>query len=371
MLASFDHTFFMQRALQLAEHALFDATPNPRVGCCIVKEGKMIGEGFTQKPGQAHAEIMALQDAKTRGHDVRGATLYVSLEPCSHFGRTPPCVDAIIAAGITHVVGAVVDPNLKVSGQGFARLKAAGITVTEGCCAQEAKKINAGFFSRMQKNRPWIRLKMAMSVDGKTALNNGQSQWITGDKARQDNQYWRARSCAVLTGSGTVLADDPLLNVRNLPNQKTITRQPIRIVLDTHMRISETARIFNADPVWLLASEINHEKRAALRAKNVEVFALKAKEEGINLQELMQLCVKHELNEIHVEAGRTLSSAFLQAGLVDELLIYMAPRVLGSGRPLFDCAQIHELKNAWNFRFESVLQVAEDLRLMLSREKYV
>ncbi len=334
-------TAALQRALSLAEQAIGLTDPNPRVGCVILApDGRELGAGHTQPAGQAHAEVMALRDAAARGHDVRGATAIVTLEPCSHHGRTPPCCDALIAAGIARVVAAVEDPNPQVAGQGLARLKAAGIEVelADGATAEAASELNIGFFSRMRRGRPFVRLKSAISLDGRTALPDGRSQWITGEAARADGHAWRRRAGAVLTGIGTVLADDPRMDVRLVPT----ARQPLRIVLDPQGRMPPGARILRPPG----------DTRVIGGGR-------------LDLASLMADLGAQGINELHVEAGPTLSGAFLDAGLVDELLIYQAPLLIGEGRPLAALAPLPGLADARCWRFIEATQVGQDLRLRL------
>lgn len=331
----------LHRALSLAAEAIGLSDPNPRVGCVIVgADGVELGAGHTQAAGQAHAEVMALRDAAARGRDVRGATAIVTLEPCSHYGRTPPCCDALIAAGVARVVVAVQDPNPQVAGQGLARLRAAGVAVelADETFADAASELNIGFFSRMQRGRPFVRLKSAISLDGRTALPDGRSQWITGEAARADGHAWRKRAGAVLTGIGTVLADDPRLDVRLVPT----VRQPLRIVLDPHGRLPTGARILQPPGDTLVIGP----GRADLSALLAELGA-----QGIN--------------ELHVEAGPVLSGAFIDAGLVDELLIYQAPLLIGEGRPLAALNPLAGLGDARRWRLVEALPVGPDLRLRL------
>ncbi|MBW8843827.1 MAG: bifunctional diaminohydroxyphosphoribosylaminopyrimidine deaminase/5-amino-6-(5-phosphoribosylamino)uracil reductase RibD [Burkholderiales bacterium] len=331
----------LHQALALAEQAVGLTDPNPRVGCVILAaDGRLLGSGHTQAAGHAHAEVMALHDAAARGHDVRGATAFVTLEPCSHHGRTPPCCDALMAAGIARVVAAVEDPNPQVAGRGLARLKAAGIQVelAEAAIADAARELNIGFFSRMQRGRPFVRLKSAISLDGRTALPDGRSQWITGEAARADGHAWRRRAGAVLTGIGTVLADDPRLDVRLVPT----ARQPLRIVLDPQGRMPASARILQPPG----EARVVGPGRADLPMLLSDLGA-----QGIN--------------ELHVEAGPTLSGAFLDAGLVDELLIYQAPVLIGEGRPLAVLTALAELGDARRWRLVEATPVGQDLRLRL------
>jgi diaminohydroxyphosphoribosylaminopyrimidine deaminase/5-amino-6-(5-phosphoribosylamino)uracil reductase len=339
--AATEDIYWMRRALVQAQNSLYLSNPNPRVGCVIVRDGELLAQGFTQAAGSRHAEAQALFEAAQQGVDVGGATAYVSLEPCSHTGRTPPCADALIHAGLARLVCTVQDPNPQVAGQGAAKLQAAGLAVQTGVLAQEAKHINIGFFSRMQRARPWLRLKIAASLDGFTALPNGQSQWITGEQARQDGHAWRARACAVLTGVGTVLADDPLLNVRGI----AVQRQPHVLIVDSQLRTPTTAKLLAAQAVFSRKIVIFHlknadaAKAAALQAAGAEaglqLVALPADAAGrVDLPALLAwLQANLPVNELHIEAGATLNGALLQAGLADEVLYYQAPKLLGAGRP--------------------------------------
>lgn len=328
-------------ALSLATQAIGLTDPNPRVGCVLLSaDGQLLGSGHTQAAGQAHAEVMALRDAIARGHDLRGATAVVTLEPCSHHGRTPPCCDALIAAGIGRVVAAVQDPNPQVAGNGLARLRAAGIQaeLADDASAETSRELNIGFFSRMQRGRPFVRLKSAISLDGRTALPDGRSQWITGEGARTDGHAWRRRAGAVLTGIGTVLADDPRLDVRLVPTLK----QPLRLVLDPHGRMPARARILQPPG----DTRVIGPGRADLPALLGELGS-----QGIN--------------ELHVEAGPRLSGAFLDAGLVDELLLYQAPLLIGTGLPLAALAPLAQLSEARRWRLVEALPLGQDLRIRL------
>jgi diaminohydroxyphosphoribosylaminopyrimidine deaminase / 5-amino-6-(5-phosphoribosylamino)uracil reductase len=334
-----DTTVALQRALALAAQAIGLSDPNPRVGCVILApDGRELGSGHTQAAGQAHAEVMALRDAAARGHDVRGATAIVTLEPCSHHGRTPPCCDALIGAGIARVVVAAEDPNPLVAGRGLARLREAGIHVelADAATADAARELNVGFFSRMQRGRPFVRLKSAVSLDGRSALPDGRSQWITGEAARTDGHAWRRRAGAVLTGIGTVLADDPRLDVRLVPT----VLQPLRIVLDPQGRLPASARILQPPG-------------------QTRVIGSGRTDLPMLLDELGSLGI----NELHVEAGPTLSGAFLDAGLVDELLIYQAPMLIGEGRPLADLSPLAQLADARRWRLKEAMPIGQDLRL--------
>jgi len=357
----------MQRARALAEAAVGLTEPNPRVGCVLVaSDGRWIGEGHTQAAGSAHAEVMALRDAQAKGHSPEGATAYVTLEPCSHHGRTPPCCDALVAAKVARVVIALGDPNPSVSGRGVARLRAAGIQVDfAGAEAAEAsRELNIGFFSRMQRGRPWVRMKIAASLDGRTALDNGVSQWITGEAARHDGHAWRKRASALLTGSGTVLADDPRLDVRG----HAIARQPLRVVADSRLATPANARLFEAAaPLLFATAEPNADRQQALKDRGAEILVCPNANNQVDLDALMNELTRRELNEIHVEAGARLNAALLQAGWVDELLIYQAPLLLGAGRGMAALGPLTTLAQAQRFVFHRVDLVGDDLRLLLRR----
>ncbi len=310
----------MRRALELAERGLFTTTPNPRVGCVIVRDGRAIGEGWHERAGEAHAEIRALEDVRARGESARGATLFVTLEPCNHFGRTPPCTEALIAAGIERVVVALRDPNSLAAG-GAERLSAAGIVVDSGLLEDEAHELNVGWIKRVREGRPWVRVKIAASLDGRTALDDGSSRWITGAEARADGHRWRARACAILTGIGTVLQDDPELTVRAVETP----RQPLKVVVDRHGELPAKARLLERGSVLVVSAEAPRNAWPA----NVESVRLPGPDGRVDLQAMLQLLAERELNEIHVEAGAKLNGALLAAGLVDELLLYIAPCILG------------------------------------------
>jgi diaminohydroxyphosphoribosylaminopyrimidine deaminase/5-amino-6-(5-phosphoribosylamino)uracil reductase len=351
---------WMRQALALAQRGGSAVAPNPRVGCVIVRQGRVIGEGFTQPPGGNHAEIEALRDAAARGESVVGATVYVTLEPCSHFGRTPPCADALIRAGVAQVVAAVGDPNPQVAGQGLARLQAAGIAVQCGVLVEEAREINIGFFSRMERALPWVRMKLAASLDGKTALHNGQSQWITGALARDDGHAWRARACAILTGIGTVKADDPQLTVRAVAT----TRQPQRIVIDSRLEISPQAKILAGGGAWIVAAVSDPEKEAVLRDLGAHILFLPNPQGKVDLPQLMQELGRRQINELHVEAGAKLNGSLLRAGCVDELLLYLAPSLLGDAQGMFDAPALDDLAQRQQLKFHEVKQIGEDLRIL-------
>lgn len=364
---------FLLRACELARQAIGLSEPNPRVGCVLVSAaGQVIGQGHTQQAGGPHAEVMALRDAESRGLSVAGATAYVTLEPCAHHGRTPPCADALVRAGLARVVVALLDPNPLVGGQGVGRLQAAGIQVevmaADHPCAVASRELNIGFLSRMERHRPWVRMKIAGSLDGRTALANGQSKWITGEAARADGQVWRARAGAVLTGIGTVLADDPRLDVRAM----AVPRQPLRVVLDSHWRTPLAARLWDAPgeaSVYGLGADHLDEparrRRQALADAGRALFDLPADAAGrcVDLAALLADLARRGVNELHVEAGARLNAAFIAAGLVDEYLFYLAPKLIGPGRALADLAPLGDLADAVALRFHEVQQVGEDLRV--------
>jgi diaminohydroxyphosphoribosylaminopyrimidine deaminase/5-amino-6-(5-phosphoribosylamino)uracil reductase len=360
MVAAFsatDHAH-MARALRLAARGLYTTTPNPRVGCVVVKDGVVVGEGWHQRAGTPHAEVHALNAA---GNAARGATAYVTLEPCSHHGRTPPCAEALVDAGVARVVAAMTDPNPLVAGGGIGLLTLAGIRAEVGLMEAEARALNPGFVSRMTRGRPWVRLKTASTLDGKTALANGQSQWITGAAARADVQRLRARACAVLTGSGTVLADDPRMNVRDLD----IGRQPLRVVVDSTLRTPPDAAIL---PALIACHHVQPAARGALAAAGAEIVELPAADGRVDLAGLLRLLAQRGVNEVHVEAGAGLNGALLAAGLVDEWVAYVAPMALGdAARGLFAQPALTALADASRFRLTDVRQLGDDLRLTLAR----
>ncbi len=357
MLTAADHEF-MEQALELAGRGLNTTTPNPRVGCVVVRDGTVIGTGWHEKAGMPHAEVLALKAAGARS---RGATLYVNLEPCSHHGRTPPCADAIIDAGVERVVAAMQDPNPLVAGAGFAGLRAAGIAVEHGLMEDEARELNIGFVARMTRGRPWMRMKIAASLDGRTALANGKSQWITGEQARADGHRWRARACAVLTGFGTVRDDDPQLSVRGVDTP----RQPLKIVVDSKFEISPSARLLKEGKT-LVVGAVNEAKRiASLKGAGAEVVIIPNDGGKVELFKLMEELARRELNEIHVEAGTKLNGSLLQAGVVDELLVYLAPSLIGdSGRGMFNLPELTELSQATVLKIREVERLGADLRIL-------
>ena len=348
----------MARALQLAERGLWTTSPNPRVGCVLVRGGEIVGEGWHEKAGEPHAEIHALRAA---GERAKGATAYVTLEPCSHHGRTPPCAEALIAAGVARVVSAMTDPNPLVSGKGLALLQAAGIETASGLLESEARELNIGFVSRMTRGRPWLRLKAAASLDGKTALNNGVSQWITGPDARRDGHAWRARACAILTGIGTVRDDDPNLTVRDVAT----TRQPLRVVVDSRLEILPTARILQGEPVLIVGAIENAEKMALLRSTGNVVEILNNGSDKVDLKALLELLARRGINEVHAEAGFKLNGSLLGEGLVDELLLYLAPCLIGhEASGLFNLPELITLDGKRRLKIRDLRQLGEDIRLI-------
>lgn len=353
---------WMAQALKLAAQGLNTTRPNPRVGCVIVKDGQCVGEGWHQRAGEPHAEVHALKQA---GHLAQGATAYVTLEPCSHYGRTPPCADALLKAGISRVVTAMQDPNPLVAGQGLERLQAAGIITESGVLEAEARALNCGFIKRMSLGLPWIRLKMGLSLDGGTALANGQSQWITSPEARLDVQHWRARSCAILTGSGTVLADDPALNVRL---ETFAGPQPLRVVLDSQLRMPSSSRMLRlAGQTRIYCCETAPaEARASLQQAGAELVPITAAANGLDLKAVLADLANSGLNEVLVEAGATLAGALLQQGLVDELLLYQAPKLLGDqARGAFALGQLQHLSEALQLKILDQRAVGPDTRWQL------
>lgn len=349
---------YMARALELARRGLYTTDPNPRVGCVIVKGGKIVGEGLHERAGQAHAEIHALRAA---GTSARGATVYLTFEPCCHHGKTPPCTDALIGAGVGRVIAAMTDPNPRVAGQGFAALNAAGIETVSGLMQAEAEALNPGFLSRMTRDRPCVRVKLAASLDGRTALASGAAKWITGEAARADVQKWRARSSAILTGIGTVLADDPSLNVRAFD----IGRQPLRVIADSRMQTPPTARMLKLPGRTLVVAAANDKARgASLRQAGAEVSVLGAGGR-VDLAALMRELAAHEVNELLVEAGPTLSGALLEQGLVDELVLYYAPILLGdAGRGMFRLPPFERMGQRIGLEVRDVRAVGRDWRIV-------
>jgi diaminohydroxyphosphoribosylaminopyrimidine deaminase / 5-amino-6-(5-phosphoribosylamino)uracil reductase len=378
----------VHEALGLAQRGIFLTQPNPRVGCVIAQaKGTVFGAGHTQPAGLAHAEVMALRDAAAKGLSVKGATAYVTLEPCSHYGRTPPCCNALIDAGIGKVVIAILDPNPLVSGRGVQMLRDAGIEVevlpTDSAEAIASRELNIGFFSRMVRKTPWVRLKVAASLDGQTALGNGSSQWITGQAARADGHAWRARACAVLTGIGTVLQDDPLLDVRHVDTP----RQPHLVIVDSKLETPLDAKLFATlgkraasgetfgltqdalnsiagRAIFIYAAAPNDAKKQALEALGAQVIYLPDAHGKVDLAAMMLDLGKREINELHVEAGFKLNGSLIRAGLVDELLVYTAPKLLGPGMGVANLPALTALADAVQLDFKSAELVGEDLRIV-------
>jgi diaminohydroxyphosphoribosylaminopyrimidine deaminase/5-amino-6-(5-phosphoribosylamino)uracil reductase len=355
-MAEFDREM-MRRALAQAARGLHTTTPNPRVGCVIVRAGAVIGEGYHARAGEAHAEVAALADARARGFDPRGATLYVNLEPCNHTGRTPPCTGAVMAAGIARVVAAMSDPNPQAA-HGAARLRANGIAVEIGVLEDEARELNRGFISRVTRARPWVRMKVAASLDGRTALANGSSRWITGDEARADGHRFRARACAVLTGIGTVKSDDPELTVRAIATE----RQPLRVVVDRSAETPPGAKVLKGGATLMVTAGARNPAWPA----NIEMLALPDGAGRVDLGALIKELARRGVNELHVEGGAGLNGALLAAGLVDEVLCYVAPKFLGDpARGIANFAgALQSLDQAVALRFHEVARIGDDLRVI-------
>ncbi len=349
---------FMAEALRLAEGGLYTATPNPRVGCLIVKDGEVVGRGFHARAGEPHAEVLALREAKAHA---RGSTVYVSLEPCNHYGRTPPCAEALVTAAVGRVVVAMEDPNPRVAGRGIERLRQAGIEVDCGVLEEEARALNVGFVSRMTRGRPWVRMKIAASLDGRTALPDGTSQWITGEAARRDAHHWRARSCAILTGIGTVREDDPRLTVRDVETP----RQPLRVVVDSRLETPESARLLDGGPVLIACARSDREAAERLQDRGAEVVSLPNPSGKVDLPALLRLLAERGINEVLVEAGTKLNGSLLREALVDELLIYLAPCLLGeAARGVANLPACEDLGARLRLRLRDLRHVGEDLRVL-------
>ncbi|GAB4349362.1 MAG: bifunctional diaminohydroxyphosphoribosylaminopyrimidine deaminase/5-amino-6-(5-phosphoribosylamino)uracil reductase RibD [Gammaproteobacteria bacterium] len=350
----------MARALQLARRGLYTADPNPRVGCLLVRDGEVVGQGWHERAGEPHAEINALREA---GGRAQGATAYVTLEPCSHHGRTPPCADALIEAGVKRVVAAMEDPNPQVAGKGLARLRAAGIEVQCGLLEREAAALNPGFVKRMRSGRPWVRCKLAMSLDGRTAMASGESRWITGEAARADVHRLRARSSAIVSGIGTVLSDDPALTARI---DGVAILQPLRVVLDPHLATPATAQLLRQPGSTLIVcAHDDAAAREALEGAGAEVLCLPGGEDRIDLNALMDRLAEREINEVLVETGAVLSGAVLRAGLIDELIVYMAPHLMGDqARGLFHLPQLKRMDERIALEIEDIRAVGRDWRIL-------
>ena len=357
---------FMARALQLAERGLYTTQPNPRVGCVIVREGRIVGEGFHRLAGEPHAEIHALRAA---GDKAENATVYVTLEPCSHHGRTPPCADALISARVARVVVAMKDPNPQVAGAGIARLREAGIAVEIGLMRAQSEAINPGFIQRMRVGRPWVRVKLAMSLDGRTAMASGESQWITGEAARYDVQKLRARSSAILTGMNTVAHDDPSMNVRLNAAALGIDvepLQPLRVVLDTNLRIPAAAKIVqHSGKIAVFYHREDAHKISQLQVEGVFLHKVGLHNDQLDLQQVMRILAdEYAVNECHVEAGAKLSGSLLQAGLVDEIVLYMAPHVMGADAcGLFDLPGLKRMSERIQLDIREIRKIGEDFRI--------
>ena len=371
MYTAVDHQF-MSQAFAEARYALYLCNPNPRVGCVIVKDGEVIGRGHTQRVGGPHAEVQALADVKSKGLDAAGSTIYVTLEPCNHTGKTPPCVDALIAAKPAMVIVAMSDPNPLVGGKGLERLKAAGIDVRCGLMESDAQALNQGFISRMTRGLPWVRMKIAASLDGKTALPDGQSQWITGPSARADGHHWRAQACAVLTGVGTVKEDDPSLNVRDVKTE----RQPWRIIVDSRLETPLNAKVLSkpkASGVILVCASLDSQesqaKAKAFEALGVEVIAMANTNGKVDLPKLFAYLAKERhMNEIHVEAGFKLNGSLLRENCVDELLLYYAPFFMGDGIGMANTSALSTLDQHQDWKIIDQTLFGSDLRLRLDKK---
>jgi len=367
MFSRSDHEY-MALAIRLAAKGMYTTDPNPRVGCVLVRDAKVIGKGFHERTGQAHAEVNAIADT---GGEARGATAYVSLEPCSHHGRTPPCAEALVTAGVSRVVCAMQDPNPEVAGSGIKLLEAAGINVETGLLEAQAMALNPGFVSRMNQQRPYVRCKLGMSLDARTAMANGESQWITGPEAREDVHCLRARSSAILTGMGTVSADDPSLTCRleNDHERENKAEQPLRVILDTQGKISPQAKLLAQSGNTLIFTR-DKQVLAALESDSVSICEVPTDSQGLSLQAVMQELARREMNEVLLEAGKTLSGAMLQAGLVDELVIYMAPVLMGDdARGLVHLPAVQHLADNIPLRISDMRAVGNDWRITAHPEK--
>ena len=352
-----DH-LLMARALRLAGRGAFTTRPNPMVGCVLAHGEEVVGEGWHQRAGEAHAETLALREA---GDRAKGATAYVTLEPCAHTGSTPPCADALVAAGVSRVVAAMRDPFPKVDGAGFERLAAAGIEVASGLMEKHARELNRGYLSRMVRGRPWVRVKLATSIDGRSALASGESKWISGEASRLDVQHWRARSGAILTGAGTVLADDPQLTVRL--GDDTPFVPPLRVVLDAGLATIARGRVREGDAPTLYIHAPNTKLSRGIQA---ELATAPVQGGRFDLHQVLRLLAERGINEVQVESGATLAAAFLEAGLVDELLLYVAPVLLGSkARPLFDGLNIQSMADRMELDIVDTRQLGEDIRVLM------
>mgnify|MGYP000601287690 CR=1 FL=1 len=360
----------MARAIQLAKKGLYTTEPNPRVGCVIVKDNKIIGEGWHEKAGEGHAEVNALKQA---GAEAKNAAVYVTLEPCSHHGKTPPCADALITAGVKRVVAAMQDPNPLVSGNGLTKLAQAGIEVESGLMEAQAEELNPGFIKRMSKGLPWVRIKLAMSLDGRTAMDSGESKWITGSTAREDVQKLRARSSAILTGIGTVLADNPSMNVRLDDKQSALSSdeyQPLRVVIDSQLQCPETARMFDLPGRTVVIT--TEQARGDIKHDRVEVVRLPSSNAHVDLQSALNWLAEQQVNEVHVEAGSILSGALLEAELVDEIIVYMAPDIMGNNaKGLFHLPEIDKMNQRIGLEIKDIRPVGIDWRITAKPKKRI
>ncbi len=357
---------WMRYALEVAAKGRRLSPPNPSVGAVIVRHGVVLGEGFTQETGGPHAEVMALRDAEARGNDVTGATIYVTLEPCSHWGRTPPCALAIVEHKLGRLVAALRDPNPLVAGQGLEIVRRAGIEVTSGVLEKEAWLSNAGFLNRITKGRPWVRMKCAATLDGRTALPDGRSVWITGEEARRDGQYWRAVSGAIVTGIGTVLSDNPRMNVR-LPDQ---VRQPLRVIVDPRMETPSEARILEGEGAIVVVAADHGERRQALENTGAEIWVLPDPScaRHVDLGKMLERLAERQVNEVHLEAGAGLNGSFLRQDLVDEIVLYQAPCFFGEGLPIAKLANPVTPGAAQRWAVGDIKRIGDDLRLILRRK---
>lgn len=355
----------MSRAITLARHGLYSTHPNPRVGCVIVNNGRVVGEGFHAYAGGPHAEIVALKQA---GEHARGATAYVTLEPCCHHGKTPPCSDALIAAGVAKVVAAMLDPNPRVSGQGMRALTNAGVVCEVDLLSQQAQALNPGFIKRMTQRMPYVRSKMAMSLDGKTAMASGESQWITGEAARTEVQHWRAQSSAILTGINTVLADDARLTVRDQALLQQGAKQPLRVLVDSALRVSDNAALLQTDgPVLIVTA---NDSTRTIQKKNVEVLSMPGAQGNVDLTRLMQVLAEREINEVLVEAGATLNGALLQQHLIDELIVYIAPVLMGNqAMSLVNLPGLDKMQDKLALSITDVRAIGQDWRITAAVKK--
>ena len=364
------HEYWMAEALRQARRGLYSTHPNPRVGCVVVKDRQLLCAGFHALTGGAHAEVNALKQIESASD----CDVYITLEPCSHHGRTPPCVDALIAAKPARVIVAMQDPNPRVAGQGLEKLRLAKIEVICGVLEEQARALNCGFVSRFENKRPFVRLKMAASLDGKTALNNGESQWITGEAARRDVQFLRARASAILTSASTVLDDNPTMNLRLSKNelaQQCDVKQPVRVIIDSQLRLTGKEKIFQSGgEIWIYTLNANEKEHRQLQAAGADITLLQSTDLRVNLKQLMTDLASREINEVHSECGQTLAGALLQQGLVDEIVLYMAPKLLGSAaRGLFELGELTDMNSARRCKINQIRTIGEDIRITLTPEQ--